>query len=138
MITNKVYCIILKSHGQNCYVPFTATFQWDPIDPLAVQIVCHLDEGDVVWTVGRELLHQGTTSLTGVGEGDVKFQKEGPVSSRMLACFTSPEGHADVALNQPHVVRFLNRTIAALPIGAEGLDADGGLIDDLIEEIYNA
>ena len=135
MITNKVNAIVLKSGGTNCYVPFEAELQWDPIDPLAVQLILHVPDGDVVWTIGRELLHKGSTSLTKFGDGDVRFRKEAVVSSRLLVCLNSPEGHADIALNQPHVVRFLNRIEAECALGQEDLTES---IDGLIEEIYRA
>lgn len=135
MITNEVHAIVLKSNGETCYIPFTASFRWEPENPLAVHMVLHLLEGDVTWVVGRELLQRGATSLLSVGDGDVKVKREGPASSRLLVCLKSPEGHADIGFNQPHVVRFLNRTVAVTPIGEESLDTQ---LDELIEEIYRA
>lgn len=132
MITNQVRGIILKSNGETCYVPFEATFEWDPEDPLAVEIV--IEDGNV-WTIGRELLQRGATSLASVGDGDVRIKKEGPVSSRLLVCFRSPEGHADVGFNQPHVVRFLKRTEAVCLVGEEDIDAQ---LDEALEDILSS
>lgn len=135
MITNQVHAILLNSNGANCYIPFEVELQWEPAGPLSVHLVCKLPEGDVDWVIGRDLLHKGATSLVKVGEGDVGFKREGPNSSRLLVCLKTNEGHADIALNQPHVIRFLERTQTVCKLGEEDLTES---IDGLIEEIYRA
>lgn len=135
MITNQVHAILLNSNNTNCYIPFEVELRWDAADPLSVHLVCKLPEGDVDWIVGRDLLHKGATSLVKVGEGDVGFKREGPASSRLLVRLETGEGRADIALNQPHVVRFLDRTQTVCKLGEEDLSES---IDGLIEEIYNA
>jgi hypothetical protein len=135
VITNQVNAIVLKSGSTSCYVPFEAELRWNSDDPFAVRLVCHLAEGDNVWAMSRELLRQGSTSLHRVGEGDIKIRREGPVSSRLLVCLRSHEGHADIGLNQPHVVRFLQRVEQAHPMGSEDVTSQ---IDDFLEELYRA
>jgi hypothetical protein len=135
MITNQVHALILKSNGQNCYIPFQAELKWDPAEPLAVHMVCHLDDGDRDWMIGRDLLAEGAVSLKSVGDGDVRIKREGPVSSRLLVCLRSHDGHADLGLNQPHVIRFLGRIQTACPLGQEDITDQ---IDELIKEIYSA
>lgn len=135
MITNQVHAIVLNSNGTNCYIPFEVELRWETAEPLSVHLVCKLPEGDVDWVIGRELLHQGATSLKKIGEGDVSFRREGPSSSRLLVCLKTPSGHADIALNQPHVIRFLDRTQTVCKLGEEDLTES---IDGLIKEIYSA
>lgn len=135
MITNQVHAILLNSNGANCYLPFTVELQWDLAEPLSTHFICRLPEGDVDWIIGRDLLHEGATSLVKVGNGDVTLRREGPSSSRLLVCLRTDEGHADIALNQPHVVRFLERTQTVCKLGEEDLTDS---IDALIEKIYRA
>lgn len=101
-------------------------------DPLALMMIFRVDgEGEVCWTVARELIMCGATNLFPVGEGDVKVRADYG-NGRVLMCLTSPLGHADIGLDREELVDFLNRTQAVCPLGEEPIEA---LVDQELADL---
>lgn len=128
MITRIMQAYVIKVHDVVCKVGIQVTLTYDPdIDPLAVQMVCHVpDENEVVWHFSRELMFHGHDNPVATGLGDIRFQYN-PQTDRVLVCLKNVNGHADLSLPHDSVRAFLDRTVEVFPVGAE-------LTDDLIEE----
>ncbi|MFF2328587.1 MULTISPECIES: SsgA family sporulation/cell division regulator [unclassified Streptomyces] len=115
---------ILEDGGARQTVP--AEFRYTPDSPLVVTVV-FLVEGisDIVWRIGRDLLHQGMSSLSGVG--DVQMWparlEARPTAWLRLA---SPGMVALFALPVLPLTRWLEDTYGLVPAGTEthGLDWD--------------
>ena len=123
----------LDAWGRTVEVP--ATFEYDAGDPWAVRITFPADRGGtatpVRWVVARELLLQGVTEPA--GEGDVQvfpsIDEHGRAAVVMELC--SPDGRLVLQLCTSELHRFLARTLAVVPLGAESIDLDR-LVDVLV------
>ena len=117
----------LDDWGRTVEVP--ATFAYDAADPWAVRITFPGSSGDaasaVRWVVARDLLLQGLTDPA--GEGDVQLfpsiDEDGRAAVVMELC--SPHGRLVLQLRTSELHRFLCRTLAVVPLGAESIDLDG-------------
>ena len=111
-------------------VDLPATFGYDPADPWAVWITFGGPRDQVRWAVGRDLLLQGLTDPA--GEGDVQLwpsiDENGRAAVVMELC--SPDGRLVTQLHTHELYRFLTRTLAVVPVGAEAID-----LDELVAEI---
>ncbi len=96
-----------------------AVLRYLPADPLAVRMTfppeISLDGSAVDWTFARELLDAGLRAPA--GRGDVRVRPCGP--DRTVMEFHADEGIAMVQLRTAEVMRFLARSYAAVPAGAE-------------------
>lgn len=130
MINVQMHAILLKVKDQKCHIPLSVTMSFDEEnDPLAVQMCISKEEDDdVVWVFSYELLARGTMSLERVGDGDVKLKASG--TGALLICLRNTEGHADLAVPLPSVMRFMGQATQAYA----NLDGDGNHLDDLIDE----
>jgi hypothetical protein len=115
-------------------LPVKASLAYDAIDPYAVRVTFHTGAGDAVqWTFARQLLTDGVTAPTGVG--DVRTwpaaSDRGPVVCLSLS---SPSGNALFEIPVPELVEFLTMTYAAVPTGAETdhVDVEAELADLLL------
>ena len=123
----------LDAWGRTVELP--ATFQYDAGDPWAVRIMFPGHGGGaaaaVCWVVARELLLQGITDPA--GEGDVllfpSVDEDGRAAVVMELC--SPDGRLVLQLRTSELYRFLSRTLAVVPLGAESIDLDD-LVDALV------
>lgn len=113
MISTRMHGILLKVADKKVHVPLMVTLSFDEEeDPLAVQMVIEKDEDDdVVWTFSYELLARGTMSLENVGFGDVRVKASG--TGALLVCLRNTEGHADLALPLPSVMKFMGEATTA-------------------------
>ena len=104
--------------------PMRAALRYDPIDPYAVTITFHVGVTDVVaWTFARQLLTDGLTSLTGVG--DVQVWPTSAVGSPVVCLsLCSPSGKALFEAPRPALAAFLNKTYDVIPAGAEAGQVD--------------
>jgi hypothetical protein len=111
---------------------FISSFGYDPQDPYAVSLTFHIPGGDVHWVMARSLLTRGIDEPT--GEGDVRLRPTLGADGRALVSmdFHSPEGRLVVEARTSDVYRFLARTWAVVPPGAEGDNVD---LDALVEEL---
>lgn len=74
------------------------------------------------WVIGRELLLDGITSRTPVGDGDVQLHRgdHGELEVRL----SSPTGDATFTMPGSDVAEFLVDTLAEVPEGFEVLGTD--------------
>ncbi|WP_217238698.1 SsgA family sporulation/cell division regulator [Streptomyces sp. AC555_RSS877] len=112
-------------------IPVPALLSYHTDDPYAVHITFHIDSGHPVdWTFARELLVEGV--FRACGHGDVRVWPA-KVESRsvVLMALSSPDGDALLEAPTPQVSAWLERTLRAVPPGAEGeqLGIDDGLAE---------
>jgi hypothetical protein len=113
---------VLDTWGRT--VDLTATFGYDGGDPWAVWITFGTTTAPVRWAVGRDLLLRGLTDPA--GEGDIQLfpsvDENGRAAVVMELC--SPDGRLVTQMQTSDLYRFLSRTLAIVPLGAERIDLD--------------
>lgn len=100
-------------------VPVPARLTYRTEDPYAVHVTFHVgSDAPVNWTFARELLVEGV--FRPCGHGDVRIWPT-KIDSRSVICvaLTSPDGDALLEAPSPAVSAWLERTLRAVPPGAE-------------------
>ncbi|MFF0585248.1 SsgA family sporulation/cell division regulator [Streptomyces sp. NPDC003781] len=119
--------VLSPEHG----IPVPARLVYHTDDPYAVHITFHIDSGHPVhWTFARDLLVEGVFRPS--GHGDVRvWPSKAEGRSVVLIALSSPDGDALLEAPTPQVSAWLERTLRALPPGAEGtrLGIDDGLAE---------
>ncbi|MEV8125136.1 SsgA family sporulation/cell division regulator [Streptomyces sp. NPDC085944] len=119
--------ILSPEHG----VPVPARLAYHTDDPYAVHVTFHIDSGHPVhWTFARDLLVEGVFRPS--GHGDVRvWPSKAEGRSVVLMALSSPDGDALLEAPTPQVSAWLERTLRAVPPGAEGrrLGIDDGLAE---------
>ncbi|WP_399939768.1 SsgA family sporulation/cell division regulator [Streptomyces sp. BBFR25] len=112
-------------------IPVPARLGYHTDDPYAVHITFHIDSGRPVhWTFARDLLVEGVFRPS--GHGDVRvWPSKAEGRSVVLIALSSPDGDALLEAPTPQVSAWLERTLRAVPPGAEGawLGIDDGLAE---------
>lgn len=103
-------------------------------EPFAVTIAFHAACGRWVdWTFARDLLVDGLSEPTGIG--DVRVHPDLAADEDVLVLeIESPDGYALVEIERDDVERFLAASVEAVPLGTESDHFD---IDAFIDEITN-
>lgn len=96
-----------------------AVFGYRRNDPFAVTMTFRTDDGDVVWTFGRDLLSQGIHSPT--GDGDVHVCPAASSAGRSMVSIElcSPDGQLSLLARSSEIEHFLTNTAAIVAPGAE-------------------
>ncbi|MFI1070895.1 SsgA family sporulation/cell division regulator [Streptomyces puniciscabiei] len=113
-------------------VPVPARLSYRSDDPYAVHIAFHVNsDRPVHWTFARDLLVEGV--FRPCGQGDVRvWPTKAEGRSVVLMALSSPDGDALLQAPVPQVSAWLERTLRAVPPGAEG----GQLgIDDALDQL---
>ncbi|MGW4440214.1 SsgA family sporulation/cell division regulator [Streptomyces sp. NPDC004596] len=112
-------------------VPVPARLGYRSGDPYAVHLTFHTNsEHPVEWTFARELLVEGV--FRPCGHGDVRvWPTKAEGRGVVLIALSSPDGDALLELPATPVSAWLERTLRAVPPGAE--DAQLGIDDELDE-----
>ncbi|MFD7444124.1 SsgA family sporulation/cell division regulator [Streptomyces sp. NPDC059909] len=100
-------------------IPVPARLTYRTADPYAVHMTFHIgSEHPVNWTFARELLVEGV--FRPCGHGDVRIWPT-KVEGRkvILIALTSPDGDALLEASAAQVSAWLERTLRAVPPGAE-------------------
>ena len=109
----------------------TATLRYQPSDPYAVEATFRAGDEAISWVLGRDLLGEGLTRVS--GEGDVRVWPTTDVGERgeqtavVMLQLSSPDGRALLAAPARDVQAFLEQTYMVVEPGseAEHLDVDG-------------
>ncbi len=112
-----------------------ATLGYNPADPFAVTATFFTSTGDVVWTFARELLSQGLTDPAGVGDVHIWPCLDALGRATVIIELCSPDGELVAQTRTQDIYRFVSRTLAAVPAGAESKHMD---VDQLIEQLIEA
>ncbi|MCX5263798.1 SsgA family sporulation/cell division regulator [Streptomyces sp. NBC_00199] len=100
-------------------------------DPFAVHVTFHINSAHPVgWTFARELLVEGVFRPCGYGDVRV-WPTKSQGRSVVLMALSSPDGDALLEAPAAQVSAWLERTLRAVPPGAEGdrLGIDDGLAE---------
>ncbi|MEV8045004.1 SsgA family sporulation/cell division regulator [Streptomyces griseoluteus] len=113
-------------------IPVPARLAYRSDDPYAVHITFHVNsDSPVHWTFARELLVEGV--FRPCGHGDVRVWPT-KVNGRsvVLMALSSPDGDALLEAPTPQVSAWLERTLRAVPPGAEAARLG---IDDALDQL---
>lgn len=115
--------------------PTGVTLFYDPdFDQIAVSMIFAVEgEADVAWTVGRDLLRNGSQSSFPVGDGDVRLCAKAHMEVVIL-CLNPPHGHCDVHLPVNEVRAFLDDVYECLPESSEDFSSE---VDEAIKELLS-
>lgn len=113
-----------------------ATLRYEPTDPFAVNATFRAADESISWVLGRDLLAEGLTCATGVGDVRVWPSAQG-ASERPLVMIDlrSPDGQATLAVDAADLRTFLLRTFEVVPQGAESRHLD---IDTVVSRLLAA
>ncbi|MGW5336784.1 SsgA family sporulation/cell division regulator [Streptomyces bauhiniae] len=113
-------------------IPVPARLAYRSDDPCAVHITFHINSDfPVHWMFARELLVEGV--FRPCGHGDVRVWPT-KVNGRsvVLMALSSPDGDALLEAPTPQVSAWLERTLRAVPPGAEAAQLG---IDDALDQL---
>lgn len=103
--------------------PVYSCWSYDPADPYAITLAFGEDQGWVVWRFARDLVMEGLTQPTGLG--DVRVRPDLDECSDVLVIeLESPHGYAVIEMAREDAEIFIARTAKAVPPGTERIDID--------------
>lgn len=97
-------------------------FEYDPADPLAVMLTFLGDQGCLTWIIGRDLLRDALTEMSGVGDVTAWTGEDSP--HRYFLTLRSGSWSTVFAFSVRAVEFFLAETYDIIPDGAESLGSD--------------
>lgn len=131
-VTAQIALECVDDYGTSHHV--ASVFGYDLADPFAVTVTFCTPQGDLPWTFARDLLVRGLDGPS--GDGDVHVWPSITARGRavVLIELSSPDGHLIAQARTDEVYRFLTRTLALVPAGAETehFDVDG-LVGQLLQ-----
>ncbi|WP_240937858.1 SsgA family sporulation/cell division regulator [Nocardioides sp. JQ2195] len=127
-VTNEITMRCVDDRGES--VVLDAVLGYDVHDPYAVTATFRTDYYEVVWTFARDLLLRGLTDPAGEGDVHVWPCLDSDGRSVVIIELSSPDGELSVLAPSADVTRFVNRTLARVPVGTEGEHID---VDQLID-----
>ena len=100
--------------------------RYDSRDPYAATIAFMVGDTEVSWTFARDLLRDGLSEPSGLGDVHLRPCLDSDAHSVVVIELLSPEGAALVQARAGDLRRFVDRTTALVPPGAESehLDID--------------
>lgn len=107
--------VVPISFEYNEHEPIGATFVYRPTDPYAVTAVFTTKEGESEWTFARDLLLDGLSQPSGVGDVHVAPS----VGGRVYLDLFSPEGSVRLSCDRTVVTSFVDQVYATIPEGEE-------------------
>jgi hypothetical protein len=110
---------------------FEMTLSYDLADPFAVTASFPTVMGTQEWKFDRQLLLEGSVSMTRHGTGDVGFQYF-PAQAAVGMCLRPSDGHADITFPVGDALGFLQDTADAY---YHATDNCAAYIDQAIEEL---
>ncbi|MCX3061198.1 SsgA family sporulation/cell division regulator [Streptomyces beihaiensis] len=126
---------LVTADGRGPERAVTVALRYTAADPLAVHLVfppeVTLAGREVTWTFGRSLLAEGLG--TPAGGGDVHVWPCG--RARTVIELHAPEGMAVVQFDTSALRRFLERSYAVVPVGAEDV---GAVIERALTALFRA
>jgi hypothetical protein len=95
-----------------------AELRYDPRDPLAVSLAIGVEcAAPVVWVFGRDLLADGTSRASGIGDITVEPAKD--IDNRDLRITLATDCLATMIADRAKVVEFLVESFTIVPSGCE-------------------
>ena len=97
-------------------------FDYDPADPLAVTVAPWMDQGRVKWVIARDLLRDGLSVPSGVGDVTAWPGTDDP--HRCYLRFKSQARLTVLSFDIHELRAFLGHTYDSIPVGTELRAAD--------------
>jgi hypothetical protein len=115
-VTTPLSLVVTTGTGE---AELDAELRYDPADPFAVSLAIGVDCGaPVVWTFARELLAEGVSAATGLG--DITIEPDAvSADERLMRITLATDCLATMVVSADRVVEFLVETYALVPTGAE-------------------
>ncbi len=132
-VTESVSLDCVDGAGQAMTLP--GELGYTSADPYAVTTTFQTAGGNVVWTFARDLMVRGLTAPAGDGDVHVWPCLDAVGQAVVIIELHSPDGELLVQVATKDVYRFVNRTLAAVPLGTEGEHLD---LDVLIGQLMAA
>lgn len=104
-------------------------------DPYAVTTTFCTAGGDVVWTFARDLMVRGLTAPAGDGDVHVWPCLDAAGNAVVIVELNSPDGELLVQIPTKDLYRFVQRSLASVPLGTESEHLD---LDMLIDQLMAA
>lgn len=101
--------------ADNVMEPITATFTYRPDDPYAATVLFTTRQGDSEWTFSRDLLRDGLSKSSGVGDVHVAPATD----DQVFLDLRPPEGATRLVCDRAPITSFVARMFAAIPEGEE-------------------
>lgn len=133
VVTEDVTLDCVDGAGQTMTLP--GQLGYSSADPYAVTTTFRTAGGDVVWTFARDLMVRGLTAPAGDGDVHVWPCLDAEGNAVMIVELRSPDGELLVQVPTKDLYRFVNRTLASVPLGTEGEHLD---LDMLIGQLMAA
>lgn len=133
LVTESVTLDCVDGAGQTMTIP--GELGYASTDPYAVTTTFFTAGGDVVWTFARDLMVRGLTAPAGDGDVHVWPCLDAEGQAVVIIELHSPDGELLVQIPTKDLYRFVNRTLAAVPLGTEGEHLD---LDVLIGQLMAA
>lgn len=127
-VTQPVMMECVDGAGQS--MTLEAVLGYTAADPYAVTTTFRTAAGDVIWTFARELLVRGLTSPAGDGDVHVWPCLDASGNAVVIVELNSPDGELLVQIPTKDLYSFVNRTLAAVPVGSESDHMDLDLLID--------
>jgi hypothetical protein len=132
MNADRVHTEELIAHADELAV--RSRWAYDASEPFTISVSFQTeDDFWVEWLFARDLLVNGMTGAAGIGDVRLRPRRTSGRTALQLE-IESPEGHAVLEFDRESVQRFLEATIAIVPVGEESDNFD---VDGLIDEITN-
>lgn len=110
-----------------CETPVLSRLTYVPGAPFTVTMAFKVAPGEwVEWEFARDLLITGLHAPAGIGDIRIQPDLPGQSDDMLVIELESPDGYAAVEISRNDVQRFVDATLARVPLGyeSERLDID--------------
>lgn len=121
-----------SSPGTDGSIPCTVTFTFDPADPLALALTIN----KIVWKVSREVIYNGCSRPSGLG--DVHVSPYGPSGVSITLCGDDDNHNREAAVlvirQRSSLLVFLRSTYRQVP-KADEVEVAARAVDKLLNQL---
>ena len=127
--------LVVELVGESESSQLEAELRYDPTDPYAATVTFGSGEGQVQWTLSRDLIALGLCEPTGEGDVHVRPTIDAAGRAAVLIGLSSPDGQALVQARSRDLRRFVDAMAATVVPGTESQYVD---VDATIASILMA
>lgn len=119
IVSSSMAMAFLDVDGTGTTALLEGDFSFDPANPFAVSVLFRTDGQSVQWTFGRELLVHGVYEPSGMGDVQLWPCLSDEGVAVVVIELNSPDGTVMVQAPTQEVSVFVQRMLAAVPLGEE-------------------
>jgi hypothetical protein len=116
--------LLVEVIGADDWATLEAELRYDAADPYAVTLAFPLEDGDITWTFGRDLLLDGLYEPTGMGDVHLRPCLDSEVHAVVIIELQSFGMEALVQVRLSDLHPFVERTTALVSPGTESAYVD--------------